>query len=164
MSKTDILTPQKNIFCHIFFLLIFVPNWHEKLKINFLSETAWNWKKLRKQNQSGIKFYYMWSKEFKVINSLTEISQNVDFPHFPLFEIIAQLRMTSAHPPVWTLTGRQALWGASRTFFMMHNHHMMESHNMMESHHKIIWWKVIIFSKQKLCNIIIWCCIINKNN
>ena len=85
------MTPQKNIFCHIFFLLIFVPNWHEKLKIIFLSETAWNWKKLRKQNQSGIKFYYMWSKEFKVINSLTEISQNVDFPHFPLFEIIAQI-------------------------------------------------------------------------
>ena len=34
----------------------------------------------------------------------------------------------------------------------------------MESHHKVIWWKVIIFSKQKLCEIIIWCCIINKNN
>ena len=92
------MTPQKNIFCHIFFLLIFVPNWHEKLKIIFLSETAWNWKKLRKQNQSGIKFYYMWSKEFKVINSLTEISQNVDFPHFPLFEIIALMWSTA---PNW---------------------------------------------------------------
>ena len=55
-------------------------------------------------------------------------------------------------------------WPAGTSFFMMHNHRMMESHNMMESHHKIIWWKVIIFSKQKLCNIIIWCCIINKNN
>ena len=32
---------------------------------------------------------------------------------------------------------------------------MMENHHMMESHHK--------FSNKKLCNIIIWCCIINKN-
>ena len=38
---------------------------------------------------------------------------------------------------------------------VMESHHMMENHHMMESHHK--------FSNKKLCNIIIWCCIINKN-
>ena len=33
----------------------------------------------------------MWCEEFKIRNSLAEISQNLTFPHFPLFEIFAHL-------------------------------------------------------------------------
>ena len=68
----------------------------------------------------------------------------------------------SAHPPVWTLTGRQALWGPTiisyhdekssyvgksscdwksqlifNRIIMMIFHHMMWSHNW--------WWKIIIW-------------------
>ena len=31
----------------------------------------------------------MWREEFKIKNNLTEISQNLTFPHFPLFETFA---------------------------------------------------------------------------
>ena len=55
-----------------------------------------------------------------------------------------QFYETSAHPPAWTLTGRQAIWGVitlihiimMENHHMMCNHHIMESHHMMESHHK----------------------------
>ena len=50
-----------------------------------------NLKKWRKQTQSGIKFYNMWWKEFKIRNSLTEISKIFDFPRILLFEIFAQV-------------------------------------------------------------------------
>ena len=33
----------------------------------------------------------MWCEEFKIRNSLAQISQNLTFPHFPLFEIFAQV-------------------------------------------------------------------------
>ena len=43
---------------------------------------CWNWKEWRKRNQPGIQFYNLWCGEFKIWNSLTEISQNLAFHHF----------------------------------------------------------------------------------
>ena len=51
-----------------------------------------NW---RKQNQPGIKFYKIECVEFKFETFLTEISRNLDFPHFQLFQIFAQLHLWS---------------------------------------------------------------------
>ena len=50
---------------------------------------------------------------------------------------LAQVQQTSLHPPVWTLTGRQATWGASTSLIhdMMESHHMMKLHHMMTFHH-----------------------------
>ena len=50
---------------------------------------------------------------------------------------LAQVQQTSLHPPVWTLTGRQATGGASTSLIhnMMESHHMMELHHMMTFHH-----------------------------
>ena len=39
----------------------------------------------------------MWCEEFKIKNNLAEILQNLTFPHFPFFEIFAQLRYSHAY-------------------------------------------------------------------
>ena len=73
-------------------------------------------------------------KELTFLNSCGYLT--IDIWWIPIILNI-QVQQTSLHPPVWTLTGRQATWGASTSLIhdMMESHHMMELHHMMTFHH-----------------------------
>ena len=60
-------------------------------KLFFRHKTVLKLKNWRKQNQPGIKFYITECVEITFGTFLTEISQNLDFPHFQLFQIFAQM-------------------------------------------------------------------------
>ena len=55
---------------------------------------------------------------------------------------LAQVQHTSLHPPVWTLTGRQATWGASTS--LIHDNDFPLYENFLFG----IWWIAIILTEQ----------------
>ena len=72
---------------------LFWQNCHKNTKLFFRHKSVLKLKNWRKQNQPGIKFYNIECVEFMFGTFLTEIPQNLDFPHFQLFQIFALLHI-----------------------------------------------------------------------
>ena len=90
------------------------------------------YKKWIKQYQSGFKFYNMWCVKFIFETILTEMSKNVCYPHFLLFQMFTQVHLNISvwqDPKLFSQT--KFLETNSETFFIT---------NIFQTESKINGW------------------------
>ena len=96
--KNYVLDPNSNVEYEFFLTDFSWQIWAKNTKLNFSSESV----KTKEHNESNsCKKYYFSTYAFYKINLgpiLKKLLQNVDFHHFPLFEIFAHLTFTSDGP------------------------------------------------------------------
>ena len=90
--KNYVLDPNSNVEYEIFLTDFSWQIWAKNTKLNFSSESVKT--KEHKETNSCEKYYFLIDAFYKINfwPILKKLSQKIDFRHFPLFEIIAQIQ------------------------------------------------------------------------